>query len=1382
MKSLVVCLLSLLVSASTASAEAPTVSGHVRLVDGSAVAEAQVLLFDVSDLQRGALGQATTDADGQFALPLGSSALPTRFGLGQNYPNPFNPGTVIPYQLAADGYVRLEVFNLLGQRVATLVEGEMAAGSYTAQWDARDGSGYGVAAGVYVYRLTAGDATATRRMVLVDGPAGGPVSVAGPVRAVDVATDAAEYGLTVAGVGLATYVDAAFAVGAGPVAVVVERTDAMGRGKAAVAGLLGDVDGDGRVDVADALVVAAYSVNATGLVPQGGDVDGDGEVNGEDARLLALYSVDPGHPGLPVGIGLPVGASVVGRVPSLVRGGEVVLSSVDGQVLAETTTDDAGDGFAFAVRPDGLPAWVLVTAVGGVGLDADGDGVVDRGPMAKPGRLRAWVGREYVAGGEALVVNPLTEMAYHALGSRYGEDLSGLAAEEVAAALDSIAQSYLTVEGATYRDLLSFDAAADQGLLRVSWGVLQRQVVAAMNEGAGDAELARRVELVWQRPKVAGVTATAEAIEKVEFVGARQILTMARPDAWGSGVGVLHQAYIDDASGALVDILLEKEPTGRSRVAVGIYKAGNRLSISGVSDILAGVPCTEAGLRDFVQHIIEVWIHEDGPLRLNIHKGLTEKLSNQELAFQINGAAPRAGQLEVIQDDPLIEWRFEGMDDTIIYDSSVMARDGRPLKHGVWFEVRGEGMPFVWIEPGTFWMGSPDSEEGREADEGPRHPVELSEGFWLGTSELTQAQWEAVLGKRPWAGQPQVRSAEYFPAVYISWNDVQAFLYYANFAAGSAMYRLPSEAEWEYACRAGTVTPWPDNEFNTRLHLLSTPGNAFDRGDFAAPVGFDIPNPWGLQFMNGNVWEWVQDRYSSTYYSRSPGVDPLGPSSGSLRVVRGGSFTTEVAAKRSANRQGLAPDYSAPDVGVRLVRQPRFKVALVDDVIALDARPHFAGSPVEHMVDYAWGYSNYTALVSTRLGSGQQLAVPVSAFDDLVDGRGTIEIHLLMTITETLNTNRGVETTQITIHQFESVAIGVPALVVKDPWVSSEQVGSGASFRFFVSVANQGTGTAEDVLVRFYRSADAEITGAGPAEGTIELGTLSASRSEDLYLDLAAPEQAGTYYYGVCVGSAAGEADCSVGVRVEVEGAGAEPGGGGSLGQEQSFSLPGGASMAFVWIEPGVFQMGSDNGSSDERPVHEVEISRGFWLGRFEVTQGEWAAVMGDNPSCYSGDARLPVECVSWYDVHEFIGKLNAASGDSLYRLPSEAEWEYACRAGSTTRWSFGDDAGRLGDYAWYHGNNSSFGTKVVGGKLPNDWGLHDMHGNVSEWVQDWYDSGYYNSPPRVDPPGPDTGSFRVVRGGNFYYNAQTVRSADRYRDSPDARYGAIGVRLVRIR
>ena len=172
-------------------------------------------------------------------------------------------------------------------------------------------------------------------------------------------------------------------------------------------------------------------------------------------------------------------------------------------------------------------------------------------------------------------------------------------------------------------------------------------------------------------------------------------------------------------------------------------------------------------------------------------------------------------------------------------------------------------------------------------------------------------------------------------------------------------------------------------------------------------------------------------------------------------------------------------------------------------------------------------------------------------------------------------------------------------------------------------------------------------------------------------------------------------------------------------GTGKKFSLPGGGLMEFVWVPAGRFRMGSPSGEegrySDEGPLHEVEISEGFWLGKYEVTQGEWSSVMGRNPSRYTGDSRRPVERVSWDDVQEFIAKLNAA-GSSVYRLPSEAEWEYACRAGSGTRWSFGDAEGRLGDYAWYGGNNRPSGTKVVGRKRPNGWGLYDMHGNVWEW------------------------------------------------------------------
>ena len=230
--------------------------------------------------------------------------------------------------------------------------------------------------------------------------------------------------------------------------------------------------------------------------------------------------------------------------------------------------------------------------------------------------------------------------------------------------------------------------------------------------------------------------------------------------------------------------------------------------------------------------------------------------------------------------------------------------------------------------------------------------------------------------------------------------------------------------------------------------------------------------------------------------------------------------------------------------------------------------------------------------------------------------------------------------------------------------------------------------------------------------------------------------------------------------------------------------LPGGAQMEFVWIERGVFQMGSDTGRRDESPVHEVEISRGFWLGKYEVTQEQWKSVMGEEPwsgrSLVKADSSHPAVIISWNEVQEFIGRLNAAADEELYRLPTEAEWEYACRAGTDTRWSFGDDESLLADYAWYHDNNSPTGAKAVGKKSPNPWGLYDMHGNVWEWVQDWYDEEYYSRSVRNDPQGPTSGLNRVIRGGHFGH-IDGVRSAYRHLRSPDSRSYTIGVRLLKI-
>jgi formylglycine-generating enzyme required for sulfatase activity len=216
--------------------------------------------------------------------------------------------------------------------------------------------------------------------------------------------------------------------------------------------------------------------------------------------------------------------------------------------------------------------------------------------------------------------------------------------------------------------------------------------------------------------------------------------------------------------------------------------------------------------------------------------------------------------------------------------------------------------------------------------------------------------------------------------------------------------------------------------------------------------------------------------------------------------------------------------------------------------------------------------------------------------------------------------------------------------------------------------------------------------------------------------------------------------------------------------------------MTFVRIPAGEFRMGSTDGHDDERPVHTVRISQPFYLGIHAVTQGQWEVVM-DNPSRFTGDPNRPVERVSWEDVQAFISRLNAREGRTLYRLPTEAEWEYAVRAGSTTAYCFGDHSHRLGEYAWYS-ENASGQTHPVGTRQPNVWGLYDMHGNVWEWVQDWY--GKYTAEPVTDPQGPASGSFRVVRGGSWRDDARLGRSAYRDDGAPGTRVDILGFRLLR--
>ncbi|MBE7558179.1 formylglycine-generating enzyme family protein [bacterium] len=233
---------------------------------------------------------------------------------------------------------------------------------------------------------------------------------------------------------------------------------------------------------------------------------------------------------------------------------------------------------------------------------------------------------------------------------------------------------------------------------------------------------------------------------------------------------------------------------------------------------------------------------------------------------------------------------------------------------------------------------------------------------------------------------------------------------------------------------------------------------------------------------------------------------------------------------------------------------------------------------------------------------------------------------------------------------------------------------------------------------------------------------------------------------------------------------------------ETVIALGGGAVMAFRLVPAGSFIMGSSEHAS-EQPVHPVSIARAFYLGKFEVTQSQWLAVMHAWPESpptgsFGQGPNHPAYSVSWQDCKDFVAALNGR-GLGVFRLPTEAEWEYACRAGSTTRFYFGDDGGQLVNYAWYRSNNFPAGAKEVGRKLPNAWGLHDMLGNVVEWCEDAWHDDYVGAPDDGSAWLQAGGTLAVMRGGAWFDDAAYCRSAARQGFMATGHYYYVGFRVV---
>jgi len=522
----------------------------------------------------------------------------------------------------------------------------------------------------------------------------------------------------------------------------------------------------------------------------------------------------------------------------------------------------------------------------------------------------------------------------------------------------------------------------------------------------------------------------------------------------------------------------------------------------------------------------------------------------------------------------------------------------------------GVKLKMVWIPHGEFMMGSPDSDRDRNDDEGPQHRVRITKDFWMGKYVVTQAQWQAVMGNNPSHfktgenGAPADTSSH--PVEQVSWNDCQEFLQELSRKTGTS-FRLPTEVEWEYACRAETETVY---YFDNDLSYLDDYGHYNDNtGEKTFSVGRKNPNLWGLYDMHGNVWEWCEDDWHSTYNGApADGLAWMDKPRGESRILRGGSWYEYADGCRSACRTYSTLDTKDSDIGLRVVCS--------------------ASKEVEKQQRFA------------------------------------------------------VQKKEMKRKQFHEV-------------VSLLRVG--------------GMRSRQKVIL--------------------------------------------------------------------------------ALGDEVNLEL--------VWIPPGEFMMGSpenENSREDDEGLRKrIIITKGFWMGKYAVTQEQWQIVMLNNPSYFKygkngvtyDTHNHPVETISWYDCQEFLQELSSKTGTS-FRLPTEAEWEYACRAGTDTAFHYGDSF--CSTQANFDGNYPYGGalkgpylkkTSVVGSYEANSFGLYDMHGNVSEWCQDWYDTNYYKQSPASDPQGPSCELARVLRGGSWENDAKYCRSARRDGSPPDSCSNCDGFRVV---